>query len=61
MLLVVTYVLNQNRSVNPNFPIQGIPYVIPMVILLLIFWTFMLGRTSWGRHVYAVGANIKAE
>ncbi len=60
ILLVVTYVLNQNRSVNPNFPIKGIPYVIPMVILLLIFWTFMLSRTTWGRHVYAVGGNSEA-
>ena len=60
VLIVVTYVLNQNRSVNPNFPIKGIPYVIPMVILLLIFWTFMLSRTTWGRHVYAVGGNAEA-
>ena len=52
--------LNQNRSVNPNFPIEGIPYVIPIVIVLLIFWTFMLGRTTWGRHVYAVGGNSEA-
>lgn len=60
VLISVTYVLNQNRSVNPNFPIEGIPYVIPMVIVLLIFWTFMLGRTTWGRHVYAVGGNSEA-
>lgn len=60
VLIGVTFVLNQNRSVNPNFPIEGIPYVIPMVILLLIFWTFMLGRTTWGRHVYAVGGNSEA-
>lgn len=60
VLILVTYVLNQNRSVNENFPIKGIPYVIPMVIVLLIFWTFMLGRTTWGRHVYAVGGNSEA-
>ncbi len=60
VVIVVTYVLNQNRSVNPNFPIKGIPYVLPMVIVLLIFWTFMLSRTSWGRHVYAVGGNPEA-
>lgn len=59
-LIVVATVLNQNRSVNPNFPIQGIPYVLPMVIVLLIFWTFMLRRTTWGRHVYAVGGNPEA-
>ncbi|AXT84831.1 ABC transporter permease [Aeromicrobium sp. A1-2] len=60
ILLVVTYILNQNRSVNPDFPISGIPYVIPMVIILLIIWTFLLGRTTWGRHVYAVGGNPEA-
>ncbi|WP_456696100.1 sugar ABC transporter permease [Aeromicrobium sp. P5_D10] len=60
VLLIVTYILNQNRSVNVNFPIKGIPYVIPMVIVLLIIWTFALGRTTWGRHVYAVGGNAEA-
>ena len=60
ILLAVTYLLNQNRSVNPNFPIEGIPYVLPMVAVLLILWTFMLGRTTFGRHVYAVGGNAEA-
>ena len=60
ILLVVTYILNQNRSVNPNFPIKGIPYVLPMVVVLLVIWTFVLGRTTWGRHVYAVGGNAEA-
>jgi D-xylose transport system permease protein len=60
VLLGVTLVLNQNRSVNVNFPIKGIPYVIPLVVVLLIAWTFALGRTTWGRHVYAVGGNAEA-
>jgi D-xylose transport system permease protein len=60
VLIGVTLVLNQNRSVNPNFPIMGIPYVLPLVIVLLIVWSFMLGRTTWGRHVYAVGGNSEA-
>lgn len=59
-LLVVTFILNQNRSVNPTFPIRGIPYVIPLVVVLLIALTFALGRTTWGRHVYAVGGNAEA-
>ncbi|MCW2841622.1 MAG: transporter permease [Aeromicrobium sp.] len=60
VLLVITFILNQNRSVNANFPIKGIPYVIPLVVVLLIVWTFVLGRTRWGRHVYAVGGNAEA-
>jgi D-xylose transport system permease protein len=60
VLLGITLILNQNRSVNANFPIKGIPYVIPLVVVLLIAWTFALGRTTWGRHVYAVGGNAEA-
>jgi D-xylose transport system permease protein len=60
VLAVVVYVLNQNRSVNPNFSISGVPYVIPLILVLLVVWTFVLGRTTWGRHVYAVGGNPEA-
>ena len=60
ILLIVAFILNQNRSVNDNFPIKGIPYAIPLVVVLLIVWTFVLGRTTWGRHVYAVGGNAEA-
>ena len=27
---------------------------------LLIFWTFVLNRTQFGRHIYAVGGNAEA-
>ncbi|MET1036946.1 MAG: ABC transporter permease [Aeromicrobium sp.] len=60
IILGVTYVLNLNRAPNPGFVIEGIPYVLPVVAVLLIFWTFVLGRTSYGRHVYAVGGNPEA-
>ena len=52
--------LNRNRSLNPNFPIQGIPWVLPVVVVLLVLWTFVLGRTAYGRHLYAVGGNAEA-
>lgn len=31
-----------------------------MVAALLIVLTFLLSRTAWGRHVYAVGGNAEA-
>ncbi|MDT5196861.1 MAG: D-xylose transport system permease protein [Mycobacterium sp.] len=58
--LGVTYLLSLNRSVNPNIEIRGIPYVLPMVGVLLIVLTFVLTRTSYGRHIYAVGGNAEA-
>ena len=58
--IAVTAVLNVNRALNPNFNLAGVPYAIPLVILLLLVLTFVLGKTSFGRHVYAVGGNAEA-
>ena len=60
IILGVTGLLNANRSLNPVFPIEGIPWVLPVVAVLLIFWTFILDRTTYGRHLYAVGGNAEA-
>jgi len=61
IVLGVTALLSANRSPNPNFlEIRGIPWVLPLVIALLLFWTFILGRTRFGRHLYAVGGNTEA-
>ncbi|SBS78601.1 Inner-membrane translocator [uncultured Mycobacterium sp.] len=56
----VTCLLNINRSVNPSVEIRGVPYVLPLVGVLLIALTFVLNRTAYGRHVYAVGGNAEA-
>ncbi|MCW2510907.1 MAG: ABC-type xylose transport system, permease component [Modestobacter sp.] len=58
--VAVTAILNVNRALNPNFTLAGIPYAVPVVIALLLLLTFLLGRTSFGRHVYAVGGNAEA-
>ncbi|MET0452357.1 MAG: ABC transporter permease [Mycobacterium sp.] len=58
--LGVTYLLSINRSVNPNVEIRGVPYVLPIVVVLLIALTFVLTRSSYGRHIYAVGGNAEA-
>ncbi|MGA9747521.1 MAG: ABC transporter permease [Nocardioides sp.] len=58
--LGLTALLNRNRSLNPNFPIEGIPWTLPVVVVLLVVWTFVLARTAYGRHLYAVGGNSEA-
>lgn len=52
--------LNLERSSNKDFPIHGVPIVIPVVIILFVLGTFVLDRTKFGRHVYAVGGNPEA-
>jgi len=47
-LFVVVAVANQDR---------GVPWVMVLIGGLFLFWTFVLARTRFGRHVYAVGGN----
>jgi D-xylose transport system permease protein len=50
-VLAVVYVCDQDR---------GIPYVLLVLAGLFIFWTYVLNRTRFGRHIYAVGGNAEA-
>jgi D-xylose transport system permease protein len=38
----------------------GVPFPGVLVAALLIFWTYVATRTTFGRHVYAVGGNAEA-
>ncbi len=60
LLFGATSYLNRDRAPSPTIELAGIPYAIPLVGLLLILWTFVLGRTQYGRHIYAVGGNAEA-
>jgi D-xylose transport system permease protein len=55
------YVLNRQRSRNPTIvSLQGIPIVVPILVVLLVGLTFVLKRTRYGLHIYAVGGNREA-
>jgi D-xylose transport system permease protein len=55
------YILNLNRARTPLAPFfGGVPWGVPLVAVLLIVCTFVLGRTSYGRHLYAIGGNAEA-
>jgi D-xylose transport system permease protein len=55
------YFLNLERSINPMInSLKGVPIVVPIIGILLIVWTFVLRRTAYGRHIYAVGGNREA-
>jgi D-xylose transport system permease protein len=76
MMGVLVYVLNQQRQivrpgkescpVSGDAPvgcipvIEGVPWAVLVVIVLVVGLTFVLSRTSFGRHVYAVGGNAEA-
>lgn len=52
--------LNINRSKTPGLVIAGVPIVVPIVLVLLFVFTFVLDRTKYGRYIYAIGANPEA-
>lgn len=63
ILLVLAFVayLSQERSPNPTLKsIKGVPMVVALVVGLLVVLTYVLKRTAWGRHIYAVGGNAEA-
>jgi D-xylose transport system permease protein len=39
---------------------RGVPVVFVIVLVFLLFWTFISDRTRFGRYVYAVGGNKEA-
>ena len=39
---------------------RGVPKVTVILLILLVFWSFVASRTRFGRHVYAVGGSAEA-
>jgi D-xylose transport system permease protein len=56
--IVVVLVCNTNRGVLTA--IRGLPWVVLIVLGVLVVWTLLLGRTKFGRYVYAIGGNAEA-
>jgi D-xylose transport system permease protein len=39
---------------------RGVPFPLLLIVALLLIWTFVAKKTTFGRHVYAVGGNAEA-
>ncbi|MFE9649174.1 sugar ABC transporter permease [Streptomyces sp. NPDC006365] len=58
---IAVHLLNQERSRNVIVDsLKGVPIVVPVIAILLVAGTFLLQRTSFGLHIYAVGGNAEA-
>ena len=49
-----------NRASFAGATVEGVPWVVPIVVLVVVAWTFLLDRTRFGRYVYAIGGNREA-
>jgi D-xylose transport system permease protein len=56
--VAIVLLCNTDRGIIT--PVFGVPWVILLVFGILALWTFVLGRTKFGRFVYAIGGNAEA-
>jgi D-xylose transport system permease protein len=57
--IVLVVICNSNRGLG-LITLKGVPWVVPFVLVVLLAWSFLLGRTRLGRYIYAIGANPEA-
>jgi D-xylose transport system permease protein len=53
LILLVVYICNQDER-------RGVPLALLIMLVALFVLTFLAKRTTFGRHVYAVGGNAEA-
>jgi D-xylose transport system permease protein len=56
--IVIVSICNTNRANLGT--LEGVPWVIPIILAVLGAWTILLTRTKFGRYVYAIGGNAEA-
>ncbi|MDQ4501213.1 ATP-binding cassette domain-containing protein [Sinomonas sp. ASV322] len=56
--IAIVWLCNINRGIL--IEISGVPWVLLVVLGVLAAWTLLLGRTRFGRYIYAIGGNAEA-
>jgi D-xylose transport system permease protein len=57
--IIVAWVANLNRG--RGFVVtEGLPWGVLVVLAILFAWTVLLGRTKFGRYIYAIGGSAEA-
>jgi D-xylose transport system permease protein len=56
--VIVVAICNSNRANLGT--LEGVPWFIPIVLVVLGAWTILLERTKFGRYVFAIGGNAEA-
>ncbi len=57
--IVVVLIGNTNRG-TLFLAVRGLPWVVLIVLGILVIYTTLLGRTRFGRYIYAIGGNAEA-
>jgi D-xylose transport system permease protein len=57
--VIVAAIADTNRG-RFFLVVEGMPWSVLVVIAILFIWTVLLGRTRFGRYMYAIGGNAEA-
>jgi len=57
--IIVAWVANINRG-RGFLVVEGMPWGVLVVLVILFAWTVLLGRTKFGRYIYAIGGSAEA-
>ena len=57
--IVVVLIGNSNRG-TLFLAVRGLPWVVLVVLGVLVIYTTLLGRTRFGRYIYAIGGSAEA-
>lgn len=56
--VAVVLISNVNRGTGKV--VEGVPWVVVLILVLLFAFTLLLNRTRFGRYIYAIGGNAEA-
>ncbi len=57
--VVLVLIGNANRGHFVTV-VRGLPWVVLLILVVVIIYSFVLGRTRFGRYIYAIGGNAEA-
>ena len=57
--VIVVLLSNTNRG-RGVIVLQGVPWVVLVILVVLVAYSVLLGRTKFGRYIYAIGGNAEA-
>jgi D-xylose transport system permease protein len=56
--VLLVLISNVNRGVA--IVVRGVPWVVLVVLVVTLAWSWLLARTRYGRYIYAIGGNAEA-
>jgi D-xylose transport system permease protein len=56
--IVLVLICNSNRGALTV--LEGVPWVVPVILVIIVGYGLFLSRTRTGRYIYAIGANPEA-